>query len=178
MNGKERWRRPATRFALAALVVAAWACSEDRPSTNAARRAKIDEMYAGYRESFPGVPALSPDEFRALREEKDVVLVDTREPEETGVSMLPGALTKEQFEQNMDAYRDRTVVTYCTIGYRSGLYAKRLKEKGLRARNLKGSILAWVHAGGKVVDEKGETRRVHVYGPKWNLLPDGYEPVW
>jgi sodium/bile acid cotransporter 7 len=44
--------------------------------------------------------------------------------------------------------------------------------------NLRGGLLAWVHAGGKVYDANGETRRIHVYGRKWNLAPNGYDAVW
>ena len=43
---------------------------------------------------------------------------------------------------------------------------------------LRGGLLAWVHAGGKVYDKNGETRRIHVYGRKWNLGPRDYEGVW
>ena len=46
------------------------------------------------------------------------------------------------------------------------------------AVNLKGSILPWVHAGQELVDDTGPTRRVHVHGREWGLLPAGYEPVW
>jgi hypothetical protein len=36
-----------------------------------------------------------------------------------------------------------------------------------------------VHEGGKVVDQKGgETKRIHVYGRKWNLGPDSFEGTW
>jgi hypothetical protein len=39
-------------------------------------------------------------------------------------------------------------------------------------------MLAWVHEGGKVIDQKGETKRIHVYGRKWNLAPASFEPIW
>jgi len=44
--------------------------------------------------------------------------------------------------------------------------------------NLRGGLLAWVHDGGKVYDRNGETRRIHVYGRKWDLGPKDYEAVW
>jgi sodium/bile acid cotransporter 7 len=44
--------------------------------------------------------------------------------------------------------------------------------------NLRGGILAWVHDGGTVYDQNGETRRIHVYGRKWNLAPNSYQAVW
>jgi len=44
--------------------------------------------------------------------------------------------------------------------------------------NIKGGILAWIHEGLYIVDNKGKTQKVHVYGSKWNLVPDGYKGVW
>ena len=51
------------------------------------------------------------------------------------------------------------------------------RKKGVHVENLRGGVLAWVFEGGRVYDAGGETKRVHVYGKKWNYLPKGYEPV-
>jgi rhodanese-related sulfurtransferase len=105
--------------------------------------------------------------------------VDVRESSEQQVSMLPGAIPVEEFERTLEKYRDRIIVTYCTVGYRSGVYARKLREQGLDAFNLRGSILLWLHSGRQVVDGDGRsTRRVHVYGSEWDLDPEGYESVW
>jgi sodium/bile acid cotransporter 7 len=146
--------------------------------TDEQKRKRIDELYARYKRSFPDVPDLTAEELIAMRERPDIVLVDRREREEQEVSMLPGAVTSEEFERKFEEYKDKTIVVYCTIGSRSGHYAKRLIRDGMRAYNLKGSILAWTHAGQKLITEGKETRRVHVYGRRWNLAPKGYEAVW
>jgi hypothetical protein len=39
-------------------------------------------------------------------------------------------------------------------------------------------VLLWSHEGLPLTSSDGPTRRVHVYGPRWNLLPAGYEAVW
>lgn len=141
------------------------------------RRAAIAEMYDGYRAEFPDVPEIDAPTLMQRRDE--VMIVDVRTPEEQAVSMLPGAITQTAFEADKSAYKDKEIVTYCTIGYRSGLYAETLGEEGFRALNLKGSVLEWAHEGGEFVDPDGiPTQRVHVYGEEWNLLPDGYVPVW
>ena len=139
---------------------------------------RINELYEKYKRSFPDVPDVSVKELIAMRKEKDVVLVDGRKKREQRVSMLPGALPSREFEKNIEEYKDRTIVVYCTIGSRSGYYTRDLIEKGFTAYNLRGSILAWIHAGQKLVSEGKETRRVHVYGRRWNLAPEGYEAVW
>ena len=93
--------------------------------------------------------------------------------------MIRGAVAKEAFEKNKERYRDTTIVTHCTIGYRSGVYAGALQQDGFDVRIFKGSVLSWAHHGGDFVTKKGEpTNQVHVYGPKWNLLPPEYEAVW
>jgi len=146
--------------------------------TDAAKRERIDVMYREYAESFPDAPAVTVSELLAMQEKEEVVLVDTREPRECEVSMIPGAIPLEQFQRDLDRYWQSPIVFYCTIGQRSGLETRKYRRQKLRAFNLKGSILSWAHAGQKVVNAGGETRKVHVYGPTWDLLPQGYEGVW
>jgi sodium/bile acid cotransporter 7 len=140
---------------------------------------KINAMYFKYKEGFPNTPDISVDELLLLQKEEDVVLVDVREPEEQGVSMMPGAITVAEFERDPEGYRGKTIVAYCTIGSRSGYFTRELRERGFRAFNLRGSILSWAHAGKEFVDRDGRaTKRAHVYSGEWNLLPKGYEAVW
>jgi len=113
-----------------------------------------------------------------LMREGKAVFVDVREPEEQRVSMLPGAITEQELLKNIQKYKDRILIGYCTISYRSGKLAQKLRDRGIVMLNLRGGMLAWVHAGGRVYDANGETRRIHVYGRKWNLIPEGYEAVW
>lgn len=144
-----------------------------------AQKQQILEMYQAYKsKSFPGIADITVEEYQALKKEEEIVLVDVREPREQEVSMIPGAINKAEFEKNLSPYQNDTIVLYCTIGYRSGLYTQKLQKKNYHAMNLIGGVLAWAHAGQLFVGPKGETRRVHVYGEKWNLLPRGYEGVW
>lgn len=142
------------------------------------RLERIEALFDRYQESFPDVENLPVEEVLARQKEGNLVLVDVREPEEREVSMIPGAISVDEFERDQAKYTDFTVVAYCTIGYRSGIYAQELSQRNFRSANIKGGILAWVHAGQKVSNKDGETRRVHTYGSKWNLLPEGYEAVW
>ena len=98
--------------------------------------------------------------------------------EEQKISMLPGALKKEEFLSNLQEYKNEVIIGYCTISYRSGKLAKKLSKKGIIMLNLRGGILAWVHDGGKVYDQDGETDRIHVFGRTWNLAPKEYETIW
>ena len=143
-----------------------------------AKQRVILEMCVDNERSFPGVPELSPEEAAAMQAAGGVVFVDVREREEFAVSHLPGAILVDAFEKSAAQHRDAKVIAYCTIGYRSGLYAAKLREKGFDAYNLRGSLLSWVHAGRPLVDEAGDTKRLHVYGRKWDLAPAGYDTTW
>lgn len=135
-------------------------------------------MFNRYRqEAFANVPSITPAEIRET--DGRLVLVDCRSPEERAVSGIEGAISRDTFEANLESYRDRRVVTYCTIGYRSGVYAKELNTVGFNVHNLVGGVLAWAHADAPFVTPDGEsTRRVHVYGRTWDILPDSHESVY
>jgi len=78
------------------------------------------------------------------------------------VDLTTGAITEKAFKKNLERYKDHGIIGYCTISYRSGELAKKLGKKGIKMLNLKGGLLAWVHEGGKVYDQHGEIKRVHV----------------
>ena len=161
------------------LVVSVWGCGGNQNYGNdEEKKAAIASMYSSYKEA--GFPEVKEVTVEALREsDAQYVVVDVRTEEERAVSMLPGAISSEVYEAAGDQYAGRPVVVYCTIGARSGEYAKSLTKAGVEAYNMPGSVLAWSHAGFPFVDPDGaETRKVHVYGAGWDLLASGYEGVW
>jgi rhodanese-related sulfurtransferase len=106
---------------------------------------------------------------------ESIVLIDVRSDAETSVSVIPGAITKAQFEADAKKYAGRTAVCYCLSGGRSGKYVKELKAKNLPAVDLKGSIRGWIAAELPLVTLDGKpTNRVNVYG---NKVPAKYESV-
>jgi len=147
--------------------------------SDADKQIKIATMYRQYASEFPTVQGITVAQLQQLqRQEKKVVLVDVRSPEEIAVSYIPEAITPKEFESNLSKYQDATVIAYCTIGYRSGLYAEKLQQQGIEILNLEGSLLAWSHAGGKLTDGTKDTRKVHVFGRQWQLTSSSYESVW
>jgi len=140
--------------------------------------AEVARRYRGMKLlQFPGEPEISVAAWLARAKQRPAVLVDVREPYERRVSMLPGAISQQDFERHSARYRSWLVVPYCTIGLRSGHYTRALRQRGFEARNLAGSALAWAHAGLPFEAAGKPTRRVQVYGADWNLLPQGYEAV-
>lgn len=142
------------------------------------KRQVVYKMYTDGKKDFPAVKDLSPQQAMDLLDQGRLVFVDTRKPAEMKVSMLPGAITKEKYLMEPGRYDDRTVVVYCTISYRSGVFARKMQEKGFTVYNLKGGMLAWTLEGGSVFDPDGrKTKQLHVFGKRWNYAPDGYRTV-
>jgi rhodanese-related sulfurtransferase len=113
----------------------------------------------------------------ALNSASDFVLVDVRSDAEINVSIIPGAITKLQYEKNAELYKDKTAIVYCTVGGRSGAYAKQLAGNGVKVKNYKGSILEWVNAELPLQTLDGQsTNRVHTYSNRYRV-PTKYEQV-
>ena len=162
------------------LLLVASACGGQVPVSDFEKRQRIDQMYADASEKFPEVESISAEQLRLrLAAGEDLILVDIREPAERAVSTLRGALTLEQFRELTPSPQEKGVITFCTVGYRSGLAAADLAEDGFQVQNLAGSLLSWTHEGGELVDSDGNpTQKLHVYGSEWDLAAEGYETVW
>ena len=168
-------------WAVVALVLVnglAFAARAEDTVSEAEKRTKIETMYRDYKKDFADIQDIAPAAAMELLKSNSVVFVDVRAEKEQQVSMLPGAVTEQEFLSHRERYRDKVIIGYCTISYRSGKFAEKLKAQGVVMLNLRGGLLAWVHDGGKVYDRTGETRRIHVFGRKWDLGPKGYEAVW
>jgi sodium/bile acid cotransporter 7 len=142
-----------------------------------ANKKTVYRIYSQLKKESPSVPEISVNDAIRLFKKGKVVFVDLRTSEEMEVSALPGAISKEEYLRDPSRFDGMTMIAYCTISYRSGIFVKEMTEKGTSFYNLAGGILAWVHEGGKIFDAHGETKRIHVYGEKWNYPPAGYEAV-
>ena len=144
------------------------------PEGDVDRRAAVEGMFQKISAKYSEVPVI---DRAGVAASDRVILVDVRPDEERRVAVIPGSISGEEFEARRDV-SEHIVVAYCTVGERSGRYAAKLRARGIDARNLWGGILGWVHEGGTLVDESGvETKRAHVYGERWNLLPPEWEGI-
>ena len=113
-----------------------------------------------------------------------VVLVDVRDAEERAVSVIAGAMDAETYERAREGLGAHDAICYCTIGYRSSKYAEKMaklaKNGDAKYFNMYGSILAWTHEGGTLIDPRTgvETKKVHTFGKQWACAADGYEAVY
>jgi sodium/bile acid cotransporter 7 len=161
-----------------AFTVYSYFCRSEEARLDTQKKKIVYKMYADYKKDFPDIPDITANDAMELIKAGKAVFVDTRKQKEMEVSTLPNAVTKEAFLKDPQKYGKKTVIGYCTISYRSGILAQKLSKDGIRMFNLKGGILAWVLEGGKIYDQNGETRRIHVYGKKWNYPANGYEAIW
>ncbi len=169
-------------IASALLLAFAFACRLELnalSSPDAIRnREVLTQMMEQNRSAFPEANEVDVAKVVELMRQKNGVLVDVRTDAERKVSIIPGAISAAEFEATLKDHTGKSIVCYCTIGYRSAQYSQAMKRRGISVASFNGSIIAWCQSGQKVVTPEGrETTRVHVYGPKWNLLPPEYEAV-
>lgn len=166
-------------FALLVLLALALAACQSPPADNAGRKARIAALYAKYKADFSSVAEISPKDALELARQGRLLPIDTRDAAERAVSTLPGAVTPQEYLADPDRFGEKVPVAYCTIGYRSGVFAKEAAGKGLKVLNLAEGMLGWLHAGGELVDARGRpVKTVHVYGRTWDLAPRDYRAVW
>ncbi|WP_157494087.1 rhodanese-like domain-containing protein [Fulvivirga imtechensis] len=120
------------------------------------------------------VPFIYVDDLRKkLETDQNLVILDTRQPEEYHVSHLKGAIfiDYDHFSKDMVAGMDKDapVVVYCSVGYRSEKIGEKLRELGFKnVSNLYGGIFDWKNKGNDVVNEHGVTDSVHTYNASWS----------
>jgi rhodanese-related sulfurtransferase len=156
------------------IVMLLAACAEpvDPSGPASARWTKIkDEI----RRKFPLVQHVGTERVRQLLRTDGLQLLDVRRADEFAVSHLEGAVSiplDGTLEKRMsDLDRDRPVLVYCSVGYRSAMAAERLRKAGFKnVSNYLGSIFAWHNRGLPVYDAAGVTRRVHPYDASWGEL--------
>jgi len=100
---------------------------------------------------------------KLLESGQNVVLLDVRTPEEwksaTGhlrnAMLIPLQNLETRFD-NLEPFRDRTIVAYCRSGKRSQTAARFLGEKGFKALSMEGGILKWIAENRAVVKETNQ----------------------
>lgn len=130
------------------------------------------------------VPFISVEELDKIKE--DVLILDAREIEEYQVSHIKNAIYIgfNNFDPSVmaDIAKDKDIIIYCSIGYRSEKIGEKLQEMGYHSvRNLYGSIFEWANQGKPIVNNKNKaTSQVHCYNKKWSkwMTNPEYEKVY
>ncbi len=127
------------------------------------------------------IPTITAQEIRTLQADetrKDTfVIVDVRSESESDVSVIPGAITQAEFNRTAENHQGKKVITYCTVGVRSGKFARKLIRQGWTASNYEGSIIDWCENSLPLVTHDGtETNQVHTYSSRYSV-PNEYEAI-
>lgn len=97
------------------------------------------------------VIGITPKEVRnKLKLQKNIQFIDVREANEIKKDQIPGSIlieVKDIPHKLGELERNKEYIVYCTAGYRSPYVCKFLMEKGYKAFDLKGGLLAWKGAG-------------------------------
>ncbi len=147
----------------------------NEPEDDAKNLKKIHEMFNDYKTEFKTVRNILPKEALSL---KDAIYVDVRDEKEIKVSQIKNSITKKQLLDNLENYKDKKIISYCTIGYRSGKFTETLMGKKIEAYNLKGGLLLWSHENLQVYNNDLVTNQIHVYDSPWDLLKSGYVAIY
>ena len=129
------------------------------------------------------VKTIAPND---VKREPNMVILDARERAEYDVSHLPNAvfIGYNNFEKKIvdSLAKDKPIVVYCSIGYRSEKIGEKLQKLGFtKVYNLYGSIFEWVNQGNAIVDKNNQpTKKVHTYNKNWSRwVEEGKaEKVW
>jgi rhodanese-related sulfurtransferase len=129
------------------------------------------------------VPEISVAE---LKKNKDnFILLDAREEEEYAVSHIKEAkyIGYDYFSaDSINQFpKDKPIVVYCSVGYRSEKITEKLEEMGYQeVYNLYGGIFEWVNEGNEVVtgEKAVPTEQVHAYDRVWGTWLKQGEKVY
>ncbi|PXF42089.1 hypothetical protein BWQ96_08195 [Gracilariopsis chorda] len=149
-------------------------------STSGERRRGATQLKTRVKILTSPIPYLSYSRFSDLHTKTvPLVLIDVREHEENSLSTLPSAVHSSQAMQLIEQLQQRgnefNVVCFCTVGFRSGLFAKSLVPNVQNVFNY--SIMEHLWGGGTLVSPRGEQQpRVHVYHRNYmSVFPERYQ---
>ncbi|XP_041347856.1 uncharacterized protein LOC121367633 [Gigantopelta aegis] len=143
--------------------------------------------------SFPSVKNVDTKQLDKWLQnnEREVVLLDCRDPKEYEVSRMSQSVRVEWTtddvaelinslpEVEKEGLENKTIVCYCSVGYRSAALAKKIQEymkkkgsvKKIEVYNLAGSLFKWANEGRLLVDSEGQkTVFAHPYNAVWGKL--------
>ena len=132
------------------------------------------------RKAFPEVPQMTTRQLAAIQADDAapyIVLLDARTATEFSVSHLPGAVLASNTRMALDALEstdpERTVIVYCSVGYRSSRLAADLRRRGFKnVFNLEGSLFQWANEGRPLFLGDERVYQAHPYDEQWGQLLD------
>ncbi|MDH3648340.1 MAG: rhodanese-like domain-containing protein [Saprospiraceae bacterium] len=164
------------------LIICSCPSSAQEPVTDLTNSPAFDHTIRSYL-SFE-VPVMTVADLK--KDLDEFVLLDTRSIEEYEVSHIRGArfVGYKSFDAETlgDIAKDKTIVVYCSIGYRSEKIGEKLQRLGyMNVFNLYGSIFEWVNDDNPIFDIHGnETQLLHTYNRAWSkwVVNEAVQKTW
>ena len=174
-----RWRlRIYFQVVTGGLLVGTWPL----PTSGQPTLAAIEETIAA---TYTEIGETSASELAAALASADsgrYVIFDSRPKSEfsqshlrTAIRVDPDATTESFFAAHDESIRNKRLVFYCSVGYRSSILASRLKGKAIErgassVANLRGGLFRWYNEGRPVFNGSGPTDDIHPYDKWWGRL--------
>lgn len=121
----------------------------------------------------------------AYTHKSQYIFLDAREIAEYKVSHIQGArhIGYDHFSLSslLDIPKDKPIIVYCSVGYRSEKVATKLKKAGYKnVYNLYGSIFEWVNQDYPVYSGNSPVKKIHTYNKKWSkwMMNKNYQSVY
>lgn len=120
---------------------------------------------------------------RLSTDPQSIILIDVRSAAERRISMIPSAISLDEFlKSELESSHttntpQRLIVPYCTVGGRSYLKTRMLLRQGREVRNYRAGIIGWTRANLPLVTPDGApTNRLH---RNWACfeVPGTYEAI-
>ncbi|VAX00048.1 hypothetical protein MNBD_GAMMA22-1106 [hydrothermal vent metagenome] len=118
-------------------------------------------------------PRISAKKLQQLMRNDNIIIFDTREKEEFDVSHIKNAIYVGYDDFDLDKAlqqikKGSVVISYCSVGYRSGDITQQLKESDIEAYNLYGGLFNWSNHNKPLFSgNKTKTINIHGYDKQW-----------
>lgn len=128
------------------------------------------------RHDFPAIRRIEPKRVEEWLEDKtraQPTLLDVRTQPEFDISHLHNAqrVSPDAPASAIHLAKNQPIVTYCSVGYRSGAFAQKLQQAGYtNVQNMSGSIFQWANEGRPVERDGQRVTKVHPYNATWGKL--------
>lgn len=119
------------------------------------------------------IPQILPDSVNF----QNAVLLDSREKSEYEISHIRGArwVGYDDFDlSRVDSLdRDKPVIVYCSVGYRSSVVGEKLIKAGFKnVKNLYGGIFKWANEDKPLMQRGKRTYVIHTFDQNWGKFLD------
>ena len=157
------------------VIVALFIVACAKPAQVAQTTDPLHSIKQVVRTKFPTVSQLATTELDAwLKDSKrePPLLLDARSKNEYAISHLHGASLASEANETLNSYpKDKPIVAYCAVGYRSSALVEKLKQQGFtNVVNLEGSIFQWANEGRPLYQGEQQVSQVHPFDAKWGQL--------